>query len=310
VLAAALLALIELLDTRVRDPDEVADLLGTSLLGSIPPPPARIAEKPGLVLRDGPSAPSAEATRMVRSAIEFANVIKRARTIMISSASPGEGKTTTAGNLALSFAQSGKRVALVDLDLRRPTVYRLFAVDPRPGVTGLVVGRGELDSALLEVDIHGLDVVESFADGHLSVLPAGEVPPNPSEFVEADALKELVESLKRTHDLVIVDTPPMLAVSDTLVLSGWIEAVVLVARLHEARRPVMLELRRMLDRSPVTVLGVVATGIRESDQEYGQYGYGPADGLDPAVAAPPTRERERQGLVRRIASTEPRDVRG
>jgi capsular exopolysaccharide synthesis family protein len=198
---------------------------------------------------------------------------------MITSALRAEGKSTTAANLSVALARAGHRVTLVDLDLRLPTIHKLFDLDQDVGLAHVVLGRARLDEALVKIPILDEEVPSSSSNGsggRLQVLPTGPLPPNPAEFVDSQALGNILTDLQWQSDIVIVDSPPLLALSDTVKLTRKVDAVVVVARLSLIRRATLEELRRVLEGAPTAKLGTVVTGATAQDG-YG-YGYGYAYG--------------------------------
>jgi len=272
-LAAGLALLIDALDTRVRDPDEIADLLGMSLLGRLPPPPRELARTNRLLMLAEPRGQQAENFRLLRTAVDFANLGRHARTIMISSATPAEGKSTTAANLAVTMARLGRRIVLVDLDLRRPRLQTIFDLPATGGITGVALGDTTLGEALVDVPL-GPSV-----SGSLQVLSTGAIPPDPGEFVQSDTVVQMLRDLNEGADMVIIDTPPILLVGEALGLSESVDGILLVTRLGVVRRPMLAEVRRLVNGSPIAPLGFVVTNVQEDVA--GSYGYYGADTGDP-----------------------------
>ncbi|CAN5669830.1 hypothetical protein BH18ACT13_BH18ACT13_01840 [soil metagenome] len=276
----------EALDTRVTSAGEVSDRLGLPLLARIPMPPRKLRKHNQLVMLADPLGAYAEAFRMLRTNVEFMNLERGARTIMITSALEREGKSTTVANLAIAMARAGRNVALVDLDLRRPSLRRFFDLSTgQPGVTSVVLGKTSLSHALVEIlaDPHKshLDPKlnplraegnEASREGVLRVLPAGQLLPDPSAFITSSALSRMLGELAERFDLVLIDTPPLLSVGDTLALGPKVDALIVVARLNIVKRPMITELRRALQTCPTVQLGCVVTGA-ELEQEYGYGGY-------------------------------------
>jgi succinoglycan biosynthesis transport protein ExoP len=276
VLGIVLAFVWEALDTRVRSAEEIGARLGLPLLARLPGPGRRLRNKHSLVMLADPGGTDAESVRILRTNLEFANLERDARTIMITSAVEGEGKSTTIANLAIAYARAGQRVALVDLDLRRPFVGVFFGLENRPGVTDVALGRIELDRALVPVEIsrpgggeNGRAVL-----GELEVLPSGPLPPDAGEFVGTRALGAILRSLRDRFDLVFVDAPPMLKIGDPLTLSGRVDALVVVSRLKIVRRGMLAELSRVLATSPAAKLGFVVTDAGAEDGYGHSYGYG------------------------------------
>jgi succinoglycan biosynthesis transport protein ExoP len=282
-LGAALLW--EALDTRLRTADDVQSLLGLTPLAALPPPPRDLAKQDELVMLASPDSIASEPFRILRTNVQFANLDRQARVILVTSAIAGEGKTTTAANLAIACARSGLRTILVDFDLRRPNIGHLLRLGSG-GVTSVALGQLSLDEAYHVVDLEGtseaarlgLNGHGSAGDARLRVLTSGPVPPSPGEFVASRAVADIFDNLRRDADVVIVDTAPMLPVSDTMTLSALADAILVIVRLNLARRPMMRELRTLLDASPARKLGVVIAGLAWGEA-YGYRGYyGEADG--------------------------------
>jgi len=284
MLGIGLAFLRDALNTRVRSAAEIQERLDLPLLGRVPEPSRRRRKR--LTMVDDPRAAEAEAYRILATNLDFVNLDRGATSIMITSSTRGEGKSTTIANLAAAFARSGRRVALIDLDLRRPSLATLFGLDDDAGLTELALGRAELDGVLYPIRLRESDSemarfsTNGSGPGSLDVLPAGPLPPNPGEFAGSHVLSEILTELSERVDLVLIDAPPILQVSDAMTLSAKVDAIVVVARLPDVRRGALDELRRVLDAAPVVKLGFVVTGMT-SDESYGYgygYGYGYASG--------------------------------
>jgi len=241
-----------------------------------------------------PTSVQAETFRMFRTNLDFATLDRDVHAIMVTSAVEQEGKSTTIANLAVALARAGRRVILVDLDLRRPFLDKLFRIDG-PGVTQVALGQVTLEKALASVAIVDPDPrqarrkrsvngdgtgdgITKYVKGVLEVLPSGPIPPDPGEFVGTRALAEILEQLRTRADIVLIDAPPVLHVGDAILLSAKVDAVVVVTRMKVIRRQMLGELARQLASVRTPVLGFVVTGTKE-EQGYGdsygyQYGYG------------------------------------
>jgi tyrosine-protein kinase len=287
LLGIGLAFLREALDTRVRSAEEIAERLHIPLLARLPAPPKRLRTEDRLTMLEEPTGTDAEAFRLLRTNLEFSMLGKDVKSIVISSALAQEGKSTTVANLAIALARGGQRVVLVDLDLRRPYLEKFFDIYDRPGVTQVVLGRASLDEALYRVEIerarpsarlrprYDFSELNGRGDsvlGSLSVLGAGPIPPDPGEFVASGALSEVLAELRQDADVVLVDAPPMLHVGDAMALSSKVDALMLVTRMEKVRRPMLSELKRMIDSAPTRKLGFIVTGA-EAEEGYG-YGYG------------------------------------
>jgi succinoglycan biosynthesis transport protein ExoP len=279
VLGLGLAFLREALDTRVRSADDVAQQFGVPLLARVPAPPRELRAEDRLVMLSEPRSAKAEPFRVLRTNLEFVNIEHKAQTIVVTSALEGEGKSTTAANLAVALARAGKHVVLVDLDLRRPYLDRYFGIlgRLRPNLVGVALGQIPLEDALVRIPLSersAEDQAENGAGGILEVLAAGPMPPNPGEFSGSPIVADILDSLARRAPFVIIDTAPLLGVGDTLALSNAVHAMVLVTRLNLLRKPMLREVHRLLEAAPVNVLGFVVTDAEVEDQYGYGYGYG------------------------------------
>jgi capsular exopolysaccharide synthesis family protein len=199
----------------------------------------------GMTIADVRSS-SAEAYRTLRTNLIFSQSVQALRTIVVTSGSPGEGKTTTAANLAVSFAQHGMRVLLVDCDLRRGRLHKIFNIKREPGITELALGREEPDAVTRETDVTGLYVV-----------PSGVLPPNPSELLGGQRMRKSLAALSEAFDLIILDTPPLLAASDGAILATLCDGVVLVLRAGATQGDAAQQAIRQLAAVGARVVGAV-----------------------------------------------------
>jgi succinoglycan biosynthesis transport protein ExoP len=286
VLGIGLAFLREALDTRVRTSEEVGERLGLPILGRLAEPSRKLRSRDELAMVAQPHGPQAEAFRSLRTNIDFANLDRKARTIMVTSAVQAEGKSTTVANLAVAVARAGRKVLLVDLDFRRPYVERFFEVGNRPGLTDVALGYASLDDAILGVAVtresksrngsngngNGHGNGHSHVHGVLDVLRVGAVPPNGGDFIGSSAVGELLEGLRSVYDVVLIDSPPLLRVGDGIALSGRVDALIIVGRLQTLRKATLNELARVLESVPAAKLGCVVTGAETEDES--PYGYG------------------------------------
>lgn len=218
-----------------------------------------------------------------------ADALPVARSIMVTSAVEQEGKSTTVANLAVAFARAGRHVVLVDLDLRRPFLYEFFALDPRPGLTDVALGEVGLEDALAAISkaptstssvdrgrpaffSNGGQRAEG--EGVLELLTTGPLPPDAGEFVGTRVLAGILAELRERADIVLIDAPPMLHVGDAMTLSAQVDALMVVTRFGVVRRPMLAELRRLLEASPAEKLGFVVTAADLEKGDGYRYGYG------------------------------------
>ncbi len=297
VIGLVLVSLAEALDTRVRHSDDVSSRLGLPLLTRIPIPPRSLRKASSLGMLDDESGVQTEAYRKLRINLDFANLSIKARTIMVTSATEQEGKSTTVANLAVALARAGRRVVLVDLDLRKPFLDRFFDLTGRPGITDVALGHVTLDQAMWSIPIPGAD--GGPGAGSLHVLPSGPMPPNPADLIESSVVSEVLLDLAERADVVLLDSAPLLPVSDGVILSNKVDGMLVVVRASTVRRPVLTELQRVLAACPAAKLGFVLTGSDEAEG-YGYYGY---SGYGAPTASPvPARTPQDQPGVSPLAN--------
>jgi protein-tyrosine kinase len=227
-----------------------------------PQPSTRKHSLPGMLIADTtPKSAAAEAYRTLRTNIQFAGLDRPCRTIVITSATPAEGKTTTAANFGVVCAQAGSRVCLVDVDLRKPSLHRVFRMDNQRGLT----------TALLEGKTLGDVAVPTIVPG-LSVVVSGPLPPNHAELSASKRMHDLLEAAARDFDLVICDTPPVLSVSDAVALSARCDGVILVVRVGGVSTAVVRRAAEQIDAVKGRILGVVLNRVdMRRDGYYAEY---------------------------------------
>jgi succinoglycan biosynthesis transport protein ExoP len=292
ILGLGLAFFAEAVDRRVRSEQEIEEILGLPLLGRLPRPSRRLRKANALVMLDESAGVDAEMFRKLRTSIDFVNLEPDARTIMVTSAVPREGKSTTIANLAVALARSGRRVALVDLDLRRPSLHAFFHARVDHGIADVLVNHESLVDALQPValagagrsnsappvnggqpDSSGTSNGRADAGSFLHLLPFGSIPLATAEFLESEQLGPLLRELATRFDIVLVDTPPMLAIGDAMALSSKVDAIVVV--IHSGiQRPHLQELARQLRSCRAPALGFVLTGVSNGDGNSYGYGYG------------------------------------
>lgn len=299
----------ETLDKRVRTEEEIERRLdGLPLLSRLPEPPRHLEKEGLLAMIHDPQDAYAEAIRRLRTNLEFANVDRRAKVIMATSAVEREGKSTTIANLAVALARSGRNVALVDLDLRQPVIAGFFGLEGKSGITDVVLERIDLRAALVPVQlpVKGASFTGNRsigAAGRMSVLPTGRLPANPGELIGTQALGRVLDQLRADHDYVLLDSAPLLSVGDSMTLSARTDAILVVTRLGIVNRTMLLDLSRELAGSPAAKLGFVVTGV-DIKAGYG-YGYGHAAPAtsDERVAEVEPRRTARRGQRRAAAGS-------
>jgi capsular exopolysaccharide synthesis family protein len=263
MLGVCLALLQEYLDDRINSPEDARRLLDAPILSYVP-----LVDQPDarLLHRSNGGGSLLESYRVMRSNVQFATVDSATSSIVITSTAPGEGKSVTATNLAIAMALDGRKVILVDADLRRPTLHEKLETDHRPGLTNVLVGRSSLEEALKDTGIPGL-----------KLLASGPLPPNPAELLNSRAMAQVHETLREMADVVIFDSPPFLATADAQVLSSMADGVIYVVQLGEAKKSPVKHSSELLRQAHARVLGVVFNKIdlrsRRDDYYYGYYRY-------------------------------------
>jgi capsular exopolysaccharide family len=212
-----------------------------------------------IALRD-PRSPAAEAYRTLRTNIQFSSLDRPLKTLLATSTAPNEGKSTTIANLAVTMAQAEQRVILVDCDLRRPSLHTLFGVSNETGVTSALLDQADAPLPLLETEVPGL-----------SLLPSGPLPPRPADLLGSRRMEALIKRLQESADMVLFDTPPVIAVTDAAVLATRVDGVILVLQAGKTRRDRAREARNMLEKVKAHVVGVVLNDAK-TEMGYGYYG--------------------------------------
>lgn len=220
---------------------------------------------------------NSEGYRTIRTNLQYINVDDPIRAFVVTSAAPGDGKTTVACNLAIALAQSGKKVCLVEADLRRPRVNEYLQLNPSAGLTEVLAGQIPLNGAL-----------QTWGNGMLKILPPGVIPPNPSELLGSHQMAQVVANLKREFDVVILDTPPLLAVSDAAVLASRADGAVVVVRYGKSSCDAVRNAVASLEQINAKVLGTVLNAIpAKRGAAYGYaYGYGYGDDTNGKATTP------------------------
>jgi capsular exopolysaccharide synthesis family protein len=277
--------LLERLDRRIREPKDLEAIYGLPLLGVVPESAALSGSAKGP--KDGKRAlpaGEAEAFQLIRAHLRYFNVDRQLHTLLVASAAPGDGKTTIARHLAAAAARMGSRVLLLEADLRRPTLAQQLEIQAGPGLSDVLIGAASLREATQAIDL-GRSSVGASGPRTLDVLVAGAVlPPNPGELIESHAMEALLEQVKSTYDLIVIDTPPLTAVSDAFPLLNRVDGVLIVGRVGRNRRDVAERLHETLTGAGAPLLGVVANGFKAA--RFGSYGYSYTYSYD--YAAPST----------------------
>jgi succinoglycan biosynthesis transport protein ExoP len=269
VLGIGLALFLERVDRRLRDPKEISDSFDRPMLGAIPESRAiaRAQQAPHEL-----GAGEAEAFRMLRANLRYFNVDKPIRSVLITSASPSEGKSTVAVHLAVAAASTGGKVLLVEADLRRPTLAEKLGIGSSVGLSHVLSGDLSLQDAAQVVPLEGGGETGSRT---IDVVVAGPIPPNPADLLESARMRDVLSAAEQEYDLVVVDTPPTSVVSDAIPLVKEVSGVIVVTRLGKTTRESAAHLRSQLENLDAHTLGVVVNSVgKPGSAGYSGYGYG------------------------------------
>jgi capsular exopolysaccharide synthesis family protein len=255
-----LAALRSILDTRIRGEADLRRVTDTPLLGGVSFD-ADAVKKP-LLTQTAPQSPRAESFRQLRTNLQFAHVSHESKTVLMTSSVPGEGKSTTATNLAIALAQAGQNVVLIDADLRRPMIADYLGLERNAGLTTALLGKADVE-----------DLLQPWGSDKLYVLASGQIPPNPSELLGSQQMKQLILRLENTFDAVIIDAPPLLPVTDAAVLAQQVGGVVLVVGTQKVRSTDVEKSLAALEMVEADVLGVVLNRLPIKGPDAYAYSY-------------------------------------
>jgi receptor protein-tyrosine kinase len=289
VLGVGLAFVREALDIKLHSAEEIAELSKVPVIAAVPEFRRQDRASSRVVVLEDPRSPSAEAYRFLRTNLEFVNFSNEVRVILVTSPQPSQGKSTTIVNLAVSLLRAGKRVAVVEGDLRRPSLHRFFKISSARGVTNVVSGTASLADALQTLHFSGdatptvttlspdqpTGIVRNSARSELELLllPSGPLPPNPGEIVGSPQFAAVLHELAGRVDYVLVDAPPMFAVGDAAAMAPNVDGMVLVLRLGETTGDTVKSVEGFFAQTPTRALGIVVTGTpRRGKGRYSQYG--------------------------------------
>jgi capsular exopolysaccharide synthesis family protein len=262
---------LEYQDSTISTQEELERILQIGTLGLVPT--IKAGEHAENVVRDQwvqsqPKSSVAECCRIIRTNLNFLGTERPLKTILVTSSGPQEGKTTSLVNVAITMAQGDKKVLLIDTDLRRPRLHRTFGVGNDVGVTSLIAEGGDVEAAIKPTNVPGL-----------YLLPCGPIPPNPAELLHTERFKKILEDVQGKYDRVMLDSPPVGAVSDALVLSGLVDGVVVVLKAFQSDRALAKHTLRALRDVKAKILGGILNNVDLDKKQYGYYqgyyyGYG------------------------------------
>lgn len=213
----------------------------------------------GFIVEDKPKSIVAEAYRTLRTNIQYSSFDKEIKTIVVTSAEMAEGKSTVAGNIALTFAQSEKKVILVDCDLRKPSVHKNFKTSNLAGVSEILIGKTTIEKAIQK------------RNDNFYFLTSGKIPPNPSEMLASSAMTKLIEKLKEEYDMVVLDTAPLKAVTDAQILSTKVDGTIIVVRAGKTKIDTVIDAKNLLDKVGANIIGTVLHAVENTRGKYYYY---------------------------------------
>lgn len=272
----------EMNDTSIRSIDDVTQYIGLEVLGTIPRmrfgSPRALDNRRRratyvsttdeeqtdacIVTQHDPKSPISEAYRTLRTNFQFATITQQPKSVMVTSAVPGEGKTTTAVNMAVTMADRGMRVLIVDTDLRRPNVHRVLRMERGPGLSDVLRSGDDISTVIRATRVNGLSIISS-----------GRVPPNPSELIGSERMAKIMEELGTKFDLVICDAPSVLVVTDPVLLATHVDTSVMVVSTRNVRRETVIRAKKLLETANGDIAGVVVNGLETGRRHYYYYYY-------------------------------------
>ncbi len=263
LMGLGLALLLEFLDSSIGSQADIEERLGLTFLGFVPTIPPVEGSSPDLHIHREPKSMIAECMRGIRTNVLFMSPDKPFKRMLVTSSGPQEGKSTTTINLGIAMAQSGNRVLIIDTDMRRPRVHKAFGVPNDVGVSSLILGEQKLDEAIKSTEVPGL-----------FVMPCGPIPPNPAELLHTKAFSDLLDKLGERFDRIILDSPPVGAVADAVVLATQVDGVVVVLKAGKTNRDVALRTVRALRDVKAPLYGAVLNDVDLASSKYGDYYYG------------------------------------
>jgi capsular exopolysaccharide synthesis family protein len=226
-----------------------------------------LKNKRQIITLTNPRSPISESYRALRTNIEFSSIDEKLQVLMVSSAGPGEGKSTTITNLAVTFAQSEKKVVLIDADLRKPTAHHTFSISNRLGLSTVISQQCSLEEVIQVSEVPNLDIITS-----------GAIPPNPAEMMNSKRMTAIIEQLRIMYDIILIDTPPLLAVTDAQIVSTKSDGVILVVDQGKVKREIAGKAVKNLESVNARIIGVVLNNVkRKANEESYYYYYGVQD---------------------------------
>lgn len=271
------------MDTRITGESDLRSVTSAPLLGGIAFDQDAV-RKP-LLTQAAQQSPRAESFRQLRTNLQFANVSGKAKSVLVTSSLPGEGKSTTAANLAIALAQAGQTVCLIDADLRRPMIHEYLGLDRNAGLTTALIGAADVN-----------DLLQPWGEDTLYVLTCGQTPPNPSELLGSKEMQQMVERLEQVFDTVVIDAPPLLPVTDAAVLAQHVGGVAVVVGAQKLKRHDLEKSIAALQMVDANLLGFVLNRLPAKGPDAYAYGYYESSSI--STSANPARSKTRDGSRR------------
>ena len=203
-----------------------------------------------------PKSIQAEAYRSLRTNIQYSSFDKEYKTLVVTSANPGEGKTTVSSNLALVLSQGEKKILLIDCDMRRPSIHKRFRVTNTHGITDLLLGKKSIDS-----------VINKF-NNNLHIITSGKIPPNPADMLDSKVMTKFLDAMKNEYDYIVIDTPPIQAAADAQILSTKTDGILVVVRAGESKKDIVIDSISKLKKVNANIIGTVLNGVENKNEKY------------------------------------------
>lgn len=214
-----------------------------------------------IIVSQNPKSPVSEAFRTLRTNLQFSTIDDSIKSLVVTSPGLGEGKSTVIANLAVTMAQSGKKVLLIDCDLRKPSIHKKLGIPNSGGMTNLLIQKKQIDECIMETEIQNLYVITS-----------GPIPPNPAELLGSKRMKSLIKEFENVFDITLIDAPPVLAVTDAQILSTICSGIILTTAHGESEKEAVIKAKELLDKTGSKILGVVLNKIpMKNSRKYGKY---------------------------------------
>jgi len=267
---------IEYIDNTIKIPDDIREYLNIPYLGPVPSFDLTKSDipHPELITYYSSKSTASESYRGIRTSILFSTAEKSLKVLLVTSAGPGEGKTLTSTNLAITMAQAGTKVLLIDCDMRKPKIHKMFGLTrDQNGMSSLLVGKASKSDAIIRLEDQPIDKINVPNIPNLDIIICGLIPPNPSEIIGSERMSQLMTELKNDYDRIIIDSPPVTAVTDSTVLAKFVDGVILVVHSGETPRQIVYNGLEKLQAVNANVLGAVLNDVDTGKESYYYYQY-------------------------------------